>query len=197
MRKPMFPLLLCFTVALSAATVQASMAQADPAPGDAPAAPGSMQNRIERHMGKKGGHKKDGHKKGHGGRANRKIFMAGKLKSLTPDQKTQIDALASDFKTRSTPLRQQMRDLRRSAAQAESNAGEAGAPPTDNKANRAQMKEIAGNIKSIGDETWTKMSAILTPDQVAELDAMPAGGHKKGKGGHHRKPKAEPQAESQ
>ncbi|MCA9802792.1 MAG: Spy/CpxP family protein refolding chaperone [Cyanobacteria bacterium HKST-UBA02] len=195
MRKSMFPLLLCCMVAVSPA-----LAQADPATGDAPADPGSMQNRIERHMGKKEGrkgHKKDGHMKGHGGRANRKIFMAGKLKSLTPDQKTQIDALASDFKTRSTPLRQQMRDLRRSAAQAESNAGEAGTPPADNKANRAQMKEISGNIKSMGDETWTKMSAILTPEQVAELDSMPMGGHKKGKGGHHRKPKAEPQAESQ
>lgn len=195
MRKSMFPLLLCCMVAVSTSMDQAAIAQADSAPGDAPAAPGSMQKRIERHMGKKEGHKKDGHKKGHGGRANRRIFMAGKLKSLTPDQKTQIDALASDFKTRSTPLRQQMRDLRRSAAQAESNAGEEGAPPA-NKANRAQMKEIAGNIKSIGDETWTKMSAILTPEQIAELDAMPRG-HKNGKGGHHKRPKAQPQAESQ
>ncbi|MBK9143345.1 MAG: Spy/CpxP family protein refolding chaperone [Candidatus Melainabacteria bacterium] len=191
MRKSMFPLLLCCMVA-----VPAAIAQADPAPGDAPAAPGSMQKRIERHMGKKEGHKKDGHKKGHGSRANRKIFMAGKLKSLTPDQKTQIDALASDFKARSTPLRQQIRDLRRSAAQTESNEGEAGAPPADKKANRAQMKEIASNIKSMGDETWTKMSAILTPEQIAELDAMPRG-HKQGKGGHHKRPKPQPQAESQ
>jgi len=97
------------------------------------------------------------------------------LTDLTPKQKTDIDAIYKEERQSIAPLMQQMRAARAaedggSAGAGAGGAGGAGGGAAAGGANGDLRAQLMAKRK----ETWEKVKAILTPQQIEELKSMQA-----------------------
>lgn len=132
-----------------------------------------------------------------GGGMGRGMQDIEKISSLTQQQKDKIQAVFDGLKQETQTERQEMRamfgkagggrggrrgfggnggDASAQAAGADTTGGPGGnLASAGAEGNRARMKEIRESIKQKREAAWTKVQAILTPDQQKELDQIRQG----------------------
>jgi Spy/CpxP family protein refolding chaperone len=138
--------------------------------------PEGFEKHVEEEHGKQGMGSMRGkgmHRKGEGGRHSRsKGGMGGKMMqqlSLSPQQKQQMQILMQEKKSRISPLRQQMRQIKQSISRLDTN-----------KANyKAQVFSLASDKAGLvyrmtleKGEMRQKIEAVLTADQRTKLQQL-------------------------
>lgn len=91
------------------------------------------------------------------------LRFADRLSSLTPEQKTQIETLQKEFKTKSKAMREKLKVMRLETKEEGAN--------DETRANAQQNKK---EISELRNKIWNQMTDILSKEQVAELDTMSA-----------------------
>jgi len=88
-----------------------------------------------------------------------KLMAASKLASLSPEQKAKVDALLAEKKPQADAMREEIRTAMQTARGA-----------TDREARRAAMEPLRAKHEAAQKEIDAALGAILTPEQMTELN---------------------------
>jgi Spy/CpxP family protein refolding chaperone len=121
---------------------------------------GEFGGRMRGERGERGGR---GGRGGAGGGGGGEFKGINALQSLTPQQRTQIKGIQDSVKQRMQPIHEQFRALKQQDG--------AGGQATSDDARREKMSQLRRQMRESRMQAWTQMKAVLTPEQLQELDA--------------------------
>lgn len=158
MRTPILTLLLCNLFTIAPAEAQEPIRPVEKAPVAAETNAQSSVKRVQKH-----GQKRQKRMEKKEFQQAKNLRFADRLSSLTPEQKTQIETLQKEFKTKSKAMREKLKVMRLETKEEGAN--------DETRANAQQNKK---EISELRNKIWNQMTDILSKEQVAELDTMSA-----------------------